>query len=49
MVIAPFMSPDEPIPATALAMINIDDERAAPHNAEPISNTARNIRNNHYS
>jgi len=39
MVIAPFAIPAPPNPATARPMMSILEDRAAPHSAEPISNT----------
>lgn len=44
MVIDPFMIPDPPIPATALAMINMVDDTDTPHSNEPSSNIARKER-----
>ena len=44
MVTAPLARPEAPIPATALAMINIFEESAAPHRRDPSSKSARNVR-----
>jgi hypothetical protein len=45
IVIAPFIKPDEPMPATARPTINIFEETATPHNKEPSSNRNTNVRN----
>lgn len=44
MVTAPLARPEAPIPATALATINIFEELAAPHRRDPNSKSARNVR-----
>ena len=47
MVMAPFMSPEPPMPATARLTMSILDELARPQRREPISKTKRNARNVH--
>lgn len=48
MVIAPFIMPEAPNPATARPTINILDETAAPHRTEPTSKMAKKTRKDHY-
>jgi hypothetical protein len=48
MVSVPLMRPDEPRPATALPMMSMVDELAAPQITEPSSKTKKNARYDHY-
>ncbi|THV46807.1 hypothetical protein BGAL_0358g00060 [Botrytis galanthina] len=45
IVIAPFIKPAEPMPATARPTINMSDETAVPHNKEPNSKRKKKERN----
>lgn len=47
MVNAPFISPEEPIPATARATINIFDDVATPHRREPSSKIKKKTKKVH--
>ena len=47
IVYPPLRSPEAPIPATARPIISILEDTAAPHKADPISNTAKKLRNVH--
>lgn len=47
IVSPPFIKPDPPKPATALPIINMDDETAAPQMADPTSNSRKKARNDH--
>ena len=49
MVRAPFISPEDPIPATARPTIRVSEEGATPHNRDPNSNIARNVRKVYWS
>jgi hypothetical protein len=44
MINAPFSNPEPPIPATALPMINMFDDWAAPHMADPTMKSTRHAR-----
>lgn len=48
MVRAPFSNPEDPIPATARAMINILEELAIPHSSDPSSKMKKNTIKVHY-
>jgi hypothetical protein len=48
MVRAPFPMPEEPAPAMARPTISIDDDWAAPHNADPNRKTKKNVRKVHW-
>lgn len=41
IVIDPFIRPDEPMPAIALPTMNMGDDWAAPHSADPTSKMAK--------
>ena len=45
----PFIKPEDPIPAIALATINIFESVAKAHNMDPSSKRPRNVRNDHYT
>lgn len=47
IVYAPFRSPEAPIPATARPTMNIAEDCAAPHNAEPSSKMKKQHRKVH--
>ena len=47
IVYPPLRSPEAPIPATARPIISILEDTAAPHMADPSSNTAKKLRNVH--
>lgn len=47
MVRAPFPIPDEPAPAMALPTMNMGEETAAPHMADPSSKTKKKTRKDH--
>lgn len=49
IVYAPFSNPELPSPATALPMISMFDDVAAPHNKDPNSKTAKKLRNAHFN
>jgi hypothetical protein len=48
MVIAPFMMPAAPKPATARPMINMLDDTAVPQRTEPNSKIAKKTRKDHW-
>lgn len=45
---APFIMPDDPIPATARPMMSILEEFATPQTKEPTSNILKKERNVHF-
>ena len=48
MVIAPFIKPDDPRPATARPTMSMFDDVATPQSREPSSKMNRKIKNTHY-
>jgi hypothetical protein len=48
VVRAPVVMPEDPKPAMARPMMNMVDDWAAPHRAEPISKTVKKMRKHHW-
>jgi hypothetical protein len=48
IVSAPFEMPEDPTPAMARPTMNMAEDWAAPHSAEPISKMMKKIRNDHW-
>lgn len=49
VVTAPLATPADPIPAITRPMMNMADECAAPHKAEPTSKITKKTRKVHYT